>query len=80
MMAFRVAFDYHAIRVARRDTLGQVRAWKLFDVAPAPESTLKGWSSAEREIARTFAAFNWESGHSWSRQIRHNQQQDVGGG
>ena len=33
-MACRVAFDHHAISLARRGTLGQVRAWKLFMMLP----------------------------------------------
>ena len=33
-MACRVAFDHHAISLACRGTLGQVRAWKLFMMLP----------------------------------------------
>ena len=54
-MACRVAFDHHAISVARRDTLGQVRAWKLFLMLPRMLlSRPPRWSSAEKEVAGAF--------------------------
>ena len=52
-MACRVAFDHHAISMARRDTLGKVRAWKLFLMLPRMflKFTATGWPSAKEEVA-----------------------------
>ena len=85
-MACRVAFDRHAISLARRGTLGQVRAWKLFMMLPRmllsrpprggevpklQNSVVIPFSSGER--AQLVEA-SLELSH-----LRHNLQKDVGG-
>ena len=60
MMACRVAFDHHAISLARRDTLGQVRAWKLFLMLPRMllGRPPRGGQVPKKKLHDRFAAFS----------------------